>query len=73
VRALADTLQVVRYKQSDRDAVFALLRAAYSRAASGRVIRQRGWKYDANPYKRDGEPYLFLVKGAPGPGSASVP
>ena len=57
-----DTLSVVRYKKSDRDAAFALLRAAFSRAASERLIRQWDWKYDANPFNRDGEPYVLLLK-----------
>ena len=62
VRALDDTLPVVRYKKSDRDAVCALLRAASSRAASDRLICQWDWKYDANPFNRDAEPYILLLK-----------
>lgn len=57
-----DTLPVVRYTKSDRDAVFALLRAASSRGASDRLIHQWDWKYDANPFNRGGEPYILLLK-----------
>ena len=57
-----DPLHVVRYKKSDRPAVFAFLREATSGAASERLIRQWDWKYDANPFNLDGEPYILLLK-----------
>jgi len=59
---LDDTFSVVRYKKSDRDAVFALLRAASSGAASDRLIRQWDWKYDTNPFFRD-EQQWFTTMG----------
>jgi GNAT superfamily N-acetyltransferase len=60
--AVDDLLQVARYKKSDRDAVFALLRAAHSHPADDRLIRQWDWKYDANPFNQEAEPYVLLLR-----------
>ena len=57
-----DTVSVQRYQRSDREATFALLRAAYPSAGSERLIRQWDWKYDANPFNREAAPYVLLLK-----------
>jgi len=62
VTGTTDEYEVVRYRRTDRDRVFAFLRAALSAADSGRLIRQWDWKYDANPFNRDGEPYVMLLQ-----------
>lgn len=54
--------QVVRYQRAERDAVFAFLRAAYTPQDAERLIRQWDWKYDANPFNREPEPYILLLK-----------
>jgi GNAT superfamily N-acetyltransferase len=55
-------LQVVRYRRSDRERVFAFLREAFPPAHGERLIRQWEWKYEANPFHPDGEPYLLLLQ-----------
>ncbi len=55
----------MRYDNTDRDEVYALLRATLARPASERLIRQWEWKYDRNPFNPDGRPYILLLKDGP--------
>ena len=57
-----DECEVVRYRRTDRDRVFAFLREALSAADSARLSRQWDWKYDANPFNRNGGPHVMLLQ-----------
>lgn len=59
---MSDAFHVLRYRRADRAEVFALLDATHSRPAKDRLIRQWDWKYDANPFNRDDEPYILLLR-----------
>lgn len=62
--ATDDEIKLVRYQRSDRERVFALLREVFPAPYSERLICQWDWKYDANPFNRDGEPDIeLLTKG----------
>lgn len=61
---MSETSEIVRYTRADRPQVFAFLGAAASAADSARLMRQWDWKYDANPFNRDSEPYLPLWRDA---------
>jgi Acetyltransferase (GNAT) domain len=56
------TVFVRRYRRDDRAAVFDLLRVAYSTDDSERLVRQWDWKYDANPFNREADPYVLLLQ-----------
>jgi GNAT superfamily N-acetyltransferase len=60
--ATTDEYEVIRYRRTDRDRVFAFLRAALAAADSARLIRQWDWKYDANPFNRDSGPCIMLLQ-----------
>ncbi|HVN87310.1 MAG TPA: GNAT family N-acetyltransferase [Candidatus Binatia bacterium] len=55
-----DATEIVRYTPADRAEVFELLDRAHPAELSARLQRQWDWKYEANPFNRDGEPYLLL-------------
>jgi GNAT superfamily N-acetyltransferase len=57
-----DEFELVRYQRTERDTVFAFLRDALSAADSERLIRQWDWKYEANPFNREAEPCIDLLK-----------
>jgi hypothetical protein len=59
---MSNSFQILRYRKSDRDEVFAFLRQVYPRVDSDRLINQWDWKYDANPFNGNGEPYILLLK-----------
>ena len=59
---MSDTFRLLRYKKSDREEVFTFLRSVYSSVESDRLISHWGWKYDANPFNHDVEPYILLLK-----------
>jgi hypothetical protein len=63
--SMNDHVRVVRYQKADREDVFRFLRVSYSRDESSRLIRQWDWKYDANPFNGDAEPYILLLKDGP--------
>ena len=57
-----DEFDVVRYRRSDRDRVFAFLREALSEDDSARLSQQWDWKYDANPFNPDDGPHMLLLQ-----------
>ena len=57
-----DEYEVVRYRCTDRDRVFAFLREALSGTDSARLSQQWDWKYDANPFNPDGGPHILLLQ-----------
>jgi hypothetical protein len=59
---MSNSIRPVRYTQADRDDVFAFLRSVYPPGRSEPLIRQWDWKYDANPFKREAEPYIVVLK-----------
>ena len=60
---MIDDVRVVRYQRADRERVFTFLREALPPAESARLMRQWEWKYEANPFNRDNEPYILLLQG----------
>lgn len=54
--------QVLRYRKSGRDEVFAFLHKVYAPSDSKRLISQWNWKYDSNPFNRCSEPYILLLE-----------
>lgn len=56
-----EDFDLVCYRRADRARVFAFLREAHARADSERLIRQWDWKYEANPFNRNGEPFILLL------------
>ena len=56
--------EISRYVAADRSEVFAFLDAVHSKDFSARLQRQWDWKYDANPFNRDGQAYLLLWRDA---------
>lgn len=59
---MGDAFHVLRYRRSDREEVFAFVDATHSHPARDRLLRQWDWKYEANPFNRDGEPYILLLR-----------
>jgi GNAT superfamily N-acetyltransferase len=59
---MSDDFQLVRYKKSEKEAVFAFLRTVHPSIPGDRLTSQWDWKYDANPFNRESEPYILLVK-----------
>src|SRR5512139_2349631 len=54
--------QIVRYQRPDRQDVFDFVRGAYGADDARRLLRQWDWKYDANPFNREAEPYVLLMR-----------
>ena len=57
-----DEFEMVRYRRTDRDRVFAFLREALAAADSASLIRQWEWTYDANPFNPEGGPQIMLLQ-----------
>lgn len=60
-----DDVRLAPYARADREDVFAFLREIYPAEQSDRLIRQWDWKYDANPYRHEAEPYVVVLKQGP--------
>jgi hypothetical protein len=45
--------RIERYRSSDREQVFDLVRASIPPAAADRMIKQWNWKYDSNPFNAE--------------------
>jgi GNAT superfamily N-acetyltransferase len=60
--AVADALQIARYRRADRDDVLAFIGSVASARHRDRLAAQWAWKYDANPFGDDPDPYLLLLK-----------
>ncbi len=59
---ISEPFQLLRYKKSDREEIFTFLRTVYPGIQSDRLIQQWDWKYDANPFNNQAEPYFLLLK-----------
>ncbi len=59
------SVRLTRYRRADRAEVLAFVRAAHPNPDGERLIRQWDWKYDANPFNRDPEPYILLMREGP--------
>jgi len=61
---MSGTFQLVRYRKSDREEVFRFLRAVHPAVESDRLMKQWDWKYDANPFNLQADPYILLWKAS---------
>lgn len=52
-----DTFRMERYRRSDREQVFALMRVVYRPHEVAREIKQWDWKHDRNPFNAEAERY----------------
>lgn len=59
---MSERFQLLRYERSDREEVFSFLRDVYTGPVGDHLMRQWEWKYDANPFNRESEPYILLLK-----------
>lgn len=59
---MSNSFQILRYRKSDRDEVFAFLRKVYSPLDYNRLISQWDWKYDNNPFNQYPEPDILVLK-----------
>jgi len=50
---MEDGFRIERYRSSDRDLVFELMRASFPHAVADRMIEQWDWKYDSNPFNAE--------------------
>jgi hypothetical protein len=54
---MADQFHIERYRRSNREQVFELMRVAYQPSETARQIKQWDWRHDANPFNADAERY----------------
>lgn len=59
---MTNRLMIRRYEKSEREQVFEFMRSAYSPDRSAQLIYQWNWKYDANPFNCETDPYILLVR-----------
>src|SRR5579862_4519427 len=59
---MADEFRIERYRRSDREQVFDLMRAVYPAEQVAREIKQWDWKHDSNPFNADAERYRIASR-----------
>lgn len=59
---MPDQIRASRYQKSDRAQAFAFFRSVYPARQANRLIAQWDWKYDANPFNLEPDPYVLLLR-----------
>jgi hypothetical protein len=59
---MLDRIGISRYAKSDREQVLEFLPTVFPPARARRLSAQWDWKYAANPFNRDADPYILLLR-----------
>src|SRR5271166_3598770 len=59
---MEDQFHIERYRRSNREQVFELMRLAYQPSEAALQIKQWGWRHDSNPFNAEAERYRIASR-----------